>query len=382
MTSAPFRNIPMVDLKAQYAHIAKEIDVAVQEVIQSAYFIKGPNVTAFESELATYLGVKHVIGVANGTDALQIAMMALGLQPGDEVLVPAFTYVATAEVIALLGLVPKMVDVDPNTFNVRIEDLEGRVSSRTRAIVPVHLYGQSADMEPILGFAERHNLFVIEDNAQAIGSEYTFSNGKSAKTGTLGHVGCTSFFPSKNLGCFGDGGAIMTNDDALADKLRQVANHGQGEQYYHEVVGVNSRLDAIQAAVLRIKLRHLDAYGNRRRAAADAYDRAFAKTAQLETPARAHHATHVFHQYTLRVLDGRRDELRAHLKAHGIAHNVYYPLPLYVQRAFAKTVPQGFMLPNTELLCQQVISLPMHTELDPETIAYITNTVNDFFVAD
>jgi len=369
----------MVDLKAQYAHIATEVDAAIKEVVESAYFINGPNVKAFENELAEYLDVKHVIGCANGTDALQIAMMALGLKPGDEVLVPAFTYVATAEVIALLGLVPKMVDVDPNTYNVRLEDLEGRVSSKTRAIVPVHLYGQSADMEVIMGFAERYNLFVIEDNAQAIGADYTFTSGQKAKTGTIGHIGCTSFFPSKNLGCFGDGGAITTNDEDLASKLRQVANHGQGEQYYHEVVGVNSRLDALQAAILRIKLRHLDDYGQRRRNAADKYDAAFAKTSQLQVPTRANNSSHVFHQYTMRVLDGRRDDLREHLKAAGIAHNVYYPLPLYVQRAFAKTVPEGFKLTNTENLCQQVISLPMHTELDDETLAYITDSVNAFF---
>ena len=369
----------MVDLVAQYAHISTEVDAAVKEVIESAYFINGPNVKAFESELADYLGVKHVIGCANGTDALQISMMALGLEPGDEVLVPAFTYVATAEVIALLGLVPKMVDVDPDTYNLRLEDLEGRVSSKTKAIVPVHLFGQSADMESIIGFAERHNLFVIEDNAQAIGADYTFSDGRIAKTGTIGHIGCTSFFPSKNLGCFGDGGAIMTNDDELAAKLRQVANHGQGAQYHHEVVGVNSRLDAIQAAVLRIKLRHLDDYGKRRRAAADAYDKAFTETTQLQTPVRAGNSTHVFHQYSLRLLEGNRDTLREHLKAHGIAHNVYYPLPLYVQKAFAKTVPNNFKLPNTELLCKQVIALPIHTELDAETINYITSTVNSFF---
>ena len=379
MTQSPPRNIPMVDLKAQYAHIATEVDAAVKDVIESAYFIKGPNVASFEKELANYLDVEHVIGCANGTDALQIAMMALDLQPGDEVLVPAFTYVATAEVIALLGLVPKMVDCDPNTYNVRLEDLEGQVSSKTTAIVPVHLFGQSADMETIMGFAERYNLFVIEDNAQAIGAEYTFSDGRTAKTGTIGHIGCTSFFPSKNLGCFGDGGAIMTNDDELAAKLSQIANHGQGAQYYHEVVGVNSRLDAIQAAVLRIKLRHLDGYGQRRRAAADAYDSAFAKTSQLQTPTRSENSTHVFHQYTLRVLNGRRDELREHLKKQGIAHNVYYPLPLYVQKAFAKTVPPKFNLPNTELLCQQVISLPMHTELDEETLDYIIDSVNSFF---
>jgi dTDP-4-amino-4,6-dideoxygalactose transaminase len=379
MIQTPSRNIPMVDLKGQYAHIAAEVDAAVLDVIRSAYFIKGPVVRAFETELAEYLGVKHVIACANGTDALQIALMALGFEPGDEILVPAFTYVATAEVIALLQLKAVMVDCDPHTYTMRVEDLEGKVTAKTKAIVPVHLYGQSADMEGIMGFAERHNLKVIEDNAQAIGANYTFSDGRTAKTGTIGHIGCTSFFPSKNLGCFGDGGAIMTNDVELAAKLSQIANHGQGAQYYHEVVGVNSRLDAIQAAVLRIKLRHLDGYGQRRRAAANAYDSAFAKTSQLQTPTRSENSTHVFHQYTLRVLNGRRDELREHLKKQGIAHNVYYPLPLYVQKAFAKTVPPNFNLPNTELLCQQVISLPMHTELDEETLDYIIESVNSFF---
>lgn len=373
------RDVPMVDLKTQYAHIAKEIDEAVLAVIRSTQFIKGPEVAAFESELAEYLGAKHVIGCANGTDALQIAMMALNFQPGDEIIVPAFTYVATAEVIALLGLVPVMVDVDPNTFNVRLSDLENAISPKTKAIVPVHLFGQSVDMEPLLGFAERHNLFVIEDNAQAIGADYQFANGQSKKTGMLGHIGCTSFFPSKNLGCYGDGGAIFTNDSELADKISRVANHGQSRQYYHDVVGVNSRLDALQAAILRIKLKHLDTYNSARRSAADAYDEAFASNSALQTPQRASNSSHVFHQYVLRVLDGSRDQLKAHLAECGIAHNVYYPVPLYQQPAFAKTVPAGFRLPTTELLCEQVIALPMHTELSANDIEYITSCVNNFY---
>ena len=369
----------MVDLKGQYAHIAAEVDAAVLDVIRTAHFIKGPVVAAFEKELAEYLNVKHVIACANGTDALQIAMMALGFEPGDEILVPAFTYVATAEVIELLKLKPIMVDCDPDTFTMRVEDLEGRVSSKTKAIVPVHLYGQSADMEAIMGFAERYNLKVIEDNAQAIGANYTFSDGRVAKAGTIGDIGCTSFFPSKNLGCFGDGGAMMTNDDELAYKLRQMSNHGQGKQYYHDEIGVNSRLDAIQAAVLRIKLRHLDTYIANRGQAADAYDAAFAKTPQLQTPVREAKSSHVFHQYTLRILSGQRDALRKHLADRGVAHNVYYPLPLYVQKAYKRNVPKGFSLPNTETLCSEVLSLPMHTELSKDDLDYISNAVISFF---
>ena len=369
----------MVDLKGQYAHIAEEVDRAVLEVVRSTQFIKGPYVQRFERELGEYLGVKHVIGCANGTDALQIAMMALGLEPGDEVIVPSFTYVATAEVIALLGLVPVMVDVDLDTFNLRASDVEAAITSRTRAVVPVHLFGQSCDMSELLVLAKAHDLYVVEDNAQAIGADYTFPDGRQRKTGALGHIGCTSFFPSKNLGAYGDGGALFTDDDELAAKLAQVANHGQSRQYYHDVVGVNSRLDAMQAAILSVKLRHLDAYSAARRAAAGAYDAAFAKTSQLQTPIRAPYSTHVFHQYTLRVLDGSRDALRERLREANIAHNVYYPVPLYRQGAFAKTVPAEFSLDNTETLCEQVLALPMHTELGADDIAYITECVNGHF---
>ena len=378
-TATAPRTIPMVDLKGQYAHIAEEVDRAVLEVVRSTQFIKGPYVQRFERELGEYLGVKHVIGCANGTDALQIAMMALGLEPGDEVIVPSFTYVATAEVIALLGLVPVMVDVDLDTFNLRASDVEAAITSRTRAVVPVHLFGQSCDMSELLVLAKAHDLYVVEDNAQAIGADYTFPDGRQRKTGALGHIGCTSFFPSKNLGAYGDGGALFTDDDELAAKLAQVANHGQSRQYYHDVVGVNSRLDAMQAAILSVKLRHLDAYSAARRAAAGAYDAAFAKTSQLQTPIRAPYSTHVFHQYTLRVLDGSRDALRERLREANIAHNVYYPVPLYRQGAFAKTVPAEFSLDNTETLCEQVLALPMHTELGADDIAYITECVNGHF---
>ena len=379
-TLAPPRPIPMVDLKSQYEGFADEMDAAILEVVRSTGFIKGPRVEAFERELGAYLGARHVIGCANGTDALQIAMMALGLRRGDEVIVPSFTYVATAEVIALLGLVPVMVDVDLATYNLTAELVRAALTERTRAIVPVHLFGQSCDMAPILEIARERDLYVIEDNAQAIGADYTFPDGTSKKTGTLGHIGCTSFFPSKNLGCYGDGGAIFTDDDELAAKLRRVANHGQDRTYYHDVVGVNSRLDAIQAAVLRVKLPYLDAYGDARRAAADAYDAAFAEVDALVTPSRAPYSTHVFHQYTMRVTDGRRDGLREHLRQRQIAHNVYYPVPLYKQGAFAKTADPDLALPVTEQLCEEVIALPMHTELTRDDIAYVTESVRAFFV--
>ena len=369
----------MVDLKRQYEAIAPEVDAAIREVLTSTQFIKGPVVEAFERELAGYIGCRHVIACANGTDALQIAMMALGLERGDEVIVPSFTYVATAEVIALLGLTPVMVDVDPDTFNVRAADIEAAVTPRTRAVVPVHLFGQSAEMEAILRVAEVHDLRVIEDAAQAIGASYTFGSGREAKAGTMGDYGCTSFFPSKNLGCYGDGGALFTDDDDLAARARQVANHGQSRTYYHDVVGVNSRLDALQAAILRVKLPRLETYNSARAAAAAVYDRAFADVDALQTPTRSASSTHVFHQYTLRVLDGSRDRLRKRLRERGIAHNVYYPVPLYRQGAFAKTVPAGFALPNTELLCEQVVSLPMHTELSAADLAYVCAAVTDFY---
>lgn len=370
--------IRMVDLKSQYEKIREEIDRAVLDVITSTNFINGPEVQQFQSDLEAYLGGGHVIPCANGTDALQIAMMALDLKPGDEVIVPAFTYVATAEVIALLGLTPVMVDVDPDTFNLTAALVEPAITPRTKAIVPVHLFGQSVDMEPLLDLAQRHNLYVIEDNAQAIGADYTFSSGKRKKTGMMGHIGCTSFFPSKNLGCYGDGGAMMTNDAELAKRLRIVANHGQDRQYYHAMVGVNSRLDSIQAAILRVKLPHLDEYCDARRRAADYYDAAFAAVPQLKTPVRQHNSTHVFHQYTLVMQEGDRDALRQYLTEQQIPAMIYYPVPLYRQQAFSHYWPGG-ELPVTEALCRSVISLPMHTELTPEIQDHIINTIKTYF---
>ena len=370
--------IQMVDLKTQYHRIKKEIDSEVFEVIESTQFIGGPKVVAFRENLEKYLGVKHVIPCANGTDALQIAMMALGLKPGDEVIVPAFTYVATAEVIGLLGLTPVMTDVDPDTFNIRADHVEAAITPRTKAIVPVHLFGQSVDLEPILAVAKKHNLFVIEDNAQAIGSDYTFSDGARKKSGTTGHYGCTSFFPSKNLGCYGDGGALMTNDDDLAAKARVIANHGQSKLYYHDKIGVNSRLDAIQAAVLGVKLKYLDEYCAARGRVAAYYDRAFADIANLKIPARQPNSTHVFHQYTLQVVDGDRDKLKAYLNEQGVSAMIYYPVPLYKQDAF-KEYWHGGELPVTEELCRTVISLPIHTEMTEDVLEKIAAAVKTYF---
>lgn len=373
--------IQMVDLKGQYEKIKPEIDRAVLGCIGSTAFINGPAVQSFQRNFENYLGAKHVVPCANGTDALQIAMMALGLQPGDEVIVPSFTFIATAEVVALLKFKPVMVEVDPNTFNVTAEIIERAVTPKTRAVVPVHLFGQSCEMEAIMRVAERHNLFVIEDNAQAVGADYAFADGRVKKAGTVGHVGCTSFFPSKNLGCYGDGGAIFTDDDRLAEKMRVIANHGQTEKYYHSLVGVNSRLDSIQAAILDVKLKHLDEYCAARRQAADFYDAAFAEIEDLQTPARAKNSTHVFHQYTLRVKNGRRDRLMAHLRENGVPSAIYYPVPLYRQIAFAPDVSDGFNLPVTEQLCDSVISLPIHTEMDAKLLSYITEQVKSFFAA-
>jgi dTDP-4-amino-4,6-dideoxygalactose transaminase len=371
--------IQLVDVHTQYLKIKDEIDSGIQEVLDTTAFINGPRVKRFQKELEAYLGVKHVIPCANGTDALQIAMMGLGLKPGDEVIVPAFTYVATAEVIALLGLTPVMVDVDLDTFNVNIESVAAAITPRTKAIVPVHLYGQSADMEAIMNIASAHKLYVIEDNAQAIGADYIYKNGERAKTGTIGHIGCTSFYPSKNLGCYGDGGAIMTQDDDLGNVLHKIANHGQSVRYYHDLVGCNSRLDSIQAVVLSAKLPHLDDYCEARRKAADYYDAAFADVHALITPFRAPYSTHVFHQYTLRVTDGQRDALKTYLDEHRIPNMIYYPVPLYKQKAFAPYAGSTTYLPNTELLCKEVISLPMHTELDEKQLEYISQHVISFF---
>ena len=369
----------MVDLKGQYDKMKPEIDQAVISCIGSTSFINGPAVKEFQVNLQQYLGVKHVIPCANGTDSLQIAMMALDLKPGDEVICPAFTYVATAEVIGLLGLTPVMVDVDPNTFNVTASAIEKAITSKTKAIVPVHLYGQSCDMEPIMKLAEKYNLTVIEDNAQAIGAEYTFSDGRIAKTGTIGHIGSTSFFPSKNLGCYGDGGALMTNDDDLAKKMRMIANHGQEKKYYHKVLGCNSRLDTIQATILNIKLRYLDEYSSARNLVANCYDEALSIIDELEVPVRQMNSTHVFHQYTLKVKNGRRNELQKYLAEQGIPSMIYYPLPLYKQEAFQQFVVSDFLLPTSDELCDQVLSLPIHTEMNIEHVNFICNTVKSFF---
>lgn len=371
----------MVDLKAQYEKIAAAIDEAVLNVIRSTAYINGPEVAKFQAALQGYLAVNHVIPCANGTDALQIAMMAVGLRPGDEVIVPAFTYVATAEVIGLLGLTPVMVDVDADTFNVTAEIIEAAITPRTKAIVPVHLFGQSCDMDPIMQVAEKHGLFVIEDNAQAIGADHVSTDGRRQKTGTIGHIGCTSFFPSKNLGCYGDGGAIFTNDDEIAARLRMIANHGQIERYYHEVIGVNSRLDSIQAAILNVKLAHLDEYCAARQRAAEFYDAAFAEIDELQTPARGPRSTHVFHQYTLKVAGGRRGELQSHLQARGVPSMIYYPVPLYKQKAFAPFVTPDFSLPVTEELCTAVLSLPIHTEMDESMLNHISEAVRSFYSA-
>lgn len=372
--------IQMVDLKTQYQKLKTEIDAGIQEVLDKTAFIGGPKVAVFQQNLEAYLGVKHVIPCANGTDALQIAMMAVDLQPGDEVIVPAFTYVATAEAIALLRLQPIMVDVDPDTFNVTAELIEAAITPRTKAVVPVNLFGQSCDIEPIMNLAKKYKLWVIEDNAQAIGADYTLADGSKAKTGTIGHIGCTSFYPSKNLGAYGDGGALYTNDDHLAEKCRMIANHGQTKRYYHGLVGVNSRLDAIQAVVLTAKLQYLDEYAAARQDAARYYDNAFQHVSQLQIPKRQHNSSHVFHQYTLIVKEGRRDELQAYLQGKGIPTMIYYPVPLYEQEAYKNAMANKIdRLPATDMLCRSVISLPMHTELDEAQLAYITETVLDFF---
>ncbi len=369
--------IQMVDLQTQYQHIKSEIDKGIEEVIASAAFIKGPKVAAFQGHLEEYTGAKHVIAVGNGTDALQIALMALGLQPGDEVITPTFTFIATAEVVALLGLTPVVVDVEWDTMNMSVESIRKAITPKTKAIVPVHLFGQCADMEAIMAIAREHNLFVVEDACQAIGAKYTFRDGTTKQAGTIGHIGCTSFFPSKNLGCYGDGGAIFTNDDELAEKMKAVANHGCFVRYHHDFVGVNSRLDSIQAAVLDAKLPHLDAYIASRQRAAAYYDKAFANNAHILTPGHHKASTHVYHQYTLRLIDVDRDVVREELAARGIPAMIYYPIPLHLQKAYQdpRYVPGDF--PVAEELAACVLSLPMHTELDDEQLEYITRNVLD-----
>lgn len=372
------RPIQMVDLRQQYQKIKTEIDSAVSQILETATFINGPQVQNFANALAQYHGVKHVIPCANGTDALQIAMMALDLQPGDEVITPSFTYIATTEVIALLKLTPVFVEVDPKTFCVDPVAIKKAITSKTKAIVPVHLFGQAANMEEIMKIAADHHLHVIEDNAQSIGSEFYFSDGSVKKTGAIGTINTTSFFPSKNLGCYGDGGAIMTNDDVLALRLRMIANHGQSQRYYHDIVGCNSRLDTLQAAVLEIKLRLLDEYIEARRNLADNYDRAFAVHPKIITPYRSSNCKHVFHQYTL-VLEGiDRNDLHAYLAGRNIPSMIYYPVPAHRQKMFAQFNSSSMELPITDWLTERVISLPMHTEMDEEQMNFITSSVLEF----
>jgi UDP-2-acetamido-2-deoxy-ribo-hexuluronate aminotransferase len=368
----------MVDLKSQYEKIQSEIDSAVLDVIRSTQYINGSEVKKFQEELQQYLEVKHVIPCANGTDALQVAMMALGLKPGDEVITTSFTFVATVEVIVLLGLTPVLVDVLPDTFNIDPESLRNAITPKTKAIVPVHLFGQSVDMEPIMRMAEEHNLHIIEDNAQAIGADYIFSDGTRKKAGTMGIIGCTSFFPSKNLGCYGDGGAVFTNDDALAQKLRVIVNHGMEVRYYHDSIGVNSRLDSIQAAILRVKLRRLDEYAQARRTAADYYDQAFQNHPRITTPVRSSFSTHVFHQYTLVIKDLNQFELQNYMNEKGIPVMIYYPVPMHMQKAYQDPRYKEGDFPVTEMLSKSVISLPMHTELDEQQLKYITENLLEY----
>ena len=373
------KKIQMVDLQGQYEPLKAQIQASFAEVLDSAAFINGPQVQAFQKELEAYLQVKHVIPCANGTDALQIAMMGLGLKRGDEVITADFTFAATVEVIALLGLTPVLVDVDKDTFNINIEAIRKAITPKTKAIVPVHLYGRPANMEAIMQIAKEYNLYVIEDNAQAIGADFTWSDGRKQKVGTIGHVGATSFFPSKNLGCYGDGGAIFTNDDELAHILRGIVNHGMYIRYHHGVVGMNSRLDSLQACVLRAKLPHLDSYNQKRREAARLYTEGLQGNPNIITPEIPQGDTsHVFHQYTIRILGGKRDALAEHLTKHGVPFGIYYPIPLHKQKAYEDSRYREADFPATNELVQEVISLPMHTELDKEQINFITKLITDF----
>lgn len=373
------KEIRMVDLHTQYLHIKSEVDAAIQEVIEATTFIKGKDVSEFQKELSEYMGVRHTIACGNGTDALQVAMMALGLGPGDEVLTTPFTFISTIEVIKLLGMKPLLVDVERDTFNLDPELLERAITGKTRAIVPVHLFGQCANMEAIMKIASEHNLYVIEDTAQAIGATCTFSNGLKQKAGTIGNIGTTSFFPSKNLGCFGDGGALFTNDDKLGEMLRALVNHGMKQRYYYDYVGVNSRLDTIQAAILRVKLKHLEDYLHARQQAAGFYDDALSGIDGLSVPVRSGFSNHVFHQYTLRVPPEMRDELKSWLQDKGIPAMVYYPVPLHMQHAYVDLGYKSGDLPVAEKLSTEVLSLPMHTELDKQQLNYITEQIKLFF---
>ncbi len=368
----------MVDLRGQYLHIKSEIDSAIESVLLSSAFIQGSEVKEFAQALSAKNQNAHVIPCANGTDALQIAMMALDLKHGDEVILPVHTYVATAEVIALLGLVPIFIDVDANTFNIDVDQIESKITPRTKAIVPVHLYGQCADMEPILKIANAHNLFVIEDVAQALCAEYTFADGTMKKAGTMGVIGTTSFFPSKNLGAYGDGGAIFTHDSALAEKMTMIASHGQKVKYHHDVIGINSRLDTLQAAILKVKLKHLDDYTRKRNEAADFYDAELKSCAFLDIPVRAKNSTHVFHQYTLKTNGSNRDDFKKYLEGKGIPSMIYYPVPLHLQKAYQRPGFGVGSFPITEHLSKTVISLPIHTEMTSEELVYICQTIKDY----
>lgn len=369
----------MVDLKSQYEKIGPEIDNAIRSVIESTTFIKGPDVKLFEEELQEYMCVKHVVSCANGTDALHLAIRVLGLKPGDEIITTNFTFVATVEVVALLGLKLVLIDPDPGSFNISAEAIAKAVTNKTKAIVPVHLFGQCADMEGIMKIAEEHNLFVIEDAAQATGADYYFKNGSVKKAGTIGHIGTTSFFPSKNLGCYGDGGALYTNDEHYAKKLRSIANHGMQVRYQYDDIGINSRLDTLQAAILRVKLKHLTEFNTKRQAAAEFYDKAFNECASLSVPERVEYSSHIFHQYTVRVKDGRRDDLKRYLESQNIPSMIYYPGPLHVQKAYRYLGYSENDFSVTTTLCKEVLSLPMHPDMDREQLEYITHNVLEFF---
>jgi len=370
--------IQMVDLFAQYLKIKNEIDTAIQNVVNTSAFIKGHDVTLFQEEMSKFLNVNHVISCANGTDALQIALMALNLQPEDEVITPDFTFLATVEVVALLGLKPVLVDVDPQTFNISIEKIEAAITPKTKVIIPVHLFGQCAEMEAIMNLAKKYNLYVIEDAAQATGAEYRFSDGSTKKAGTIGHIGTTSFFPSKNLGCFGDGGAIFTNNSAIAERIAMIANHGMKKKYYHDEIGINSRLDTIQAAVLRVKLKYLTNFNAARNAAADFYDSHLKNSNIFITPLRAAYSTHIFHQYTLKTQNIDRNALQDFLTQKGIPTMIYYPVPVHLQAAYKKYGFNDFNYPTTNMLSNSVLSLPMHTELTESQLQYIVDSLNEF----
>lgn len=372
------REIQMVDLKTQYDRIKPEIDNAIFSVINSTSFIKGPGVKLFEEELQAYLGVRHVISCANGTDALQIAFMSLGLKPGDEVITTNFTFIATVEAVALLGLIPVIVDPEPGNFNISVAEIKKAITSRTRAIVPVHLFGQCADMEAIMKIAGEYDLLIVEDAAQAAGTDHFFPEGMVKKAGTIGDAGTTSFFPSKNLGCYGDGGAVFTNNDELAKKVRSIANHGMKVRYHYNDIGINSRLDTIQAEILRVKLRYLDQFNRARQAAADYYDKALSGCSLIETPVREKYSSHIFHQYTIKVKNGLRDDLKKHLEEKGIPSMIYYPGPLHMQEAYRYLGYQESDFPVTRILCNEVLSLPMHTEMEQEQLEIITQAILNF----